>query len=262
MPPAVEETRNLPMALALGPRECVSLVGAGGKTSLMKSLSAELQARAMRVVSGTTTHVAAWEIQEIPYLFRSQEGPGWLDCVRKALRHHGHVFVGEGPTAEGKIQGIPPEEADRIYALPELDFLVLEADGAARLPAKAPAPHEPVIPASCTLVVALLGLETLTGPLDPDRVFRYERFRELTGLSQGQWPEPRALSRLFSEKNGLFKGSPEGCRRAAFLNKADLLGEKDAARRLARSILEGSSSVERVVIGSLLQGDYLMLRRD
>ena len=66
------------------------------------------------------------------------------------------MLVAGGTIVEqDKVQGVPPALLDRIAAHPAVDAVIVEADGSRRLPFKAPAPHEPVIPASATIVVPI-----------------------------------------------------------------------------------------------------------
>jgi len=68
-----------------------------------------------------------------------------------------------------------------------------------------------------------------------------------------------ALSKLFQHPAGLFKGSPDSARRVVFLNKLDLLPEEGEAMKLADLILsDRMKQVERVVIGSLKKGEYVL----
>jgi probable selenium-dependent hydroxylase accessory protein YqeC len=142
--------------------------------------------------------------------------------------------------------------ADSFFKDLQVDYLVIEADGAAGRPVKAPAEHEPVIPSSATMVIAVIGLEAMGRPLDPEIVFRPGLFREISGLDNGEDITPAALARVFQSPNGLFKGAPDSARRIAFLNKLDLLASEEKGRTLARLLLRDPyAPVERVVMGSI-----------
>ena len=51
--------------LAIEPPACVALVGAGGKTTLMRALHAEGGRRGWRVVAGTTTKVGRAQVADL-----------------------------------------------------------------------------------------------------------------------------------------------------------------------------------------------------
>ena len=71
-------------------------------------------------------------------------------------------------------------------ALPAALFLV-EADGAARKPLKAPAAHEPVLPEPLDCCVAVVGLDSVGQPLDDGHVHRSALVCAAAGQEPG-WP--------------------------------------------------------------------------
>jgi probable selenium-dependent hydroxylase accessory protein YqeC len=255
--------RDLARALGLGPREHVAIVGGGGKTSLLFSLAEELRGKGKRVVTATTTKIWRREAERSPCVIFFPSDSGFLERVGKALDRHGQVFLAECPLDSGKVKGLDPEVPDRLFRGVLADYVILEADGAAGRPVKAPAQHEPVVPSSATLVLALMGLEALGGTLEPEVVFRPALFEKLTGLPHGGRLGPEVLSKVFLEPEGLFKGAPLSARCVAFLNKADLLQSEAEAEALSRLILDApGSAVERVVLGSILKGRYRVIGKD
>ncbi len=253
-------TRSLSDALGLGPREHIALVGGGGKTSLMFALAEELVGRDKIILTSTTTKVSHREAQVAPSVVLLAASTKKEELDRK-LRSERHVFVSERLLDSGKVQGIDPALADRLYRELSVDYLLVEADGSAGHPVKAPASHEPVIPESVTMVLALLGLEALGGVFSSETVFRPERVAEITGLRPGEEISAHALASLFFHPDGLFKGSPASARRMAFLNKLDLLPDKSRATDLAELILaDAKSEIAQAIVGSLKLKSYLIIR--
>jgi probable selenium-dependent hydroxylase accessory protein YqeC len=249
----------LTSALALGSVEHVAIVGGGGKTTLMFSLAEELRLKGRRVITSTTTKIWHHEAQRSPCVVFPHADSAWHDIVGDALDNHGHVFVGQGILESGKVQGISSELAGLLVKEPGVDTLILEADGSAGRPVKAHAQHEPVIPSSATVVIAVMGLEALGQLLEPEVVFRAELFEQITGLRQGERLTPKGLARIFQGSDGLFRGSPEPSRRVVFLNKLDLLSGDQEAKELADLILKTSRlPIDRVVIGSIIKAHYFV----
>jgi probable selenium-dependent hydroxylase accessory protein YqeC len=249
--------KDLASALGLGPREHVALVGGGGKTTLMFSLSEECRIKGRRFIISTTTKV--WNREALnwpnvlldPYDYDSQEE------LKAALKKNGHAFVGSRVLESGKMEGISPGLADALYRETGIHYLILEADGAAGRPLKAPADHEPVIPSSATVVVAIMGLEAVGKPLEEEIVFRPEQFMKITGLNHGEMITPNALAKIFQSPEGLFKGAPASAKRIAFLNKLDLVADDHEGLALADLLVKGPSpSVDSVVVGSILKSVY------
>lgn len=244
-------------ALGLGPREHIAIVGGGGKTSLCFALAEELLQAGTRVITTTTTKVWQIEADRAPCRVFCPSGSPSYEDLKEGLKRDGHVFVAQRPLESGKVEGINRAMADSFYKDLQVDYLIIEADGAAGRPVKAPAAHEPVIPPSTTMVIAVIGLEAMGKPLNPDIVFRPGPFREITSLEDGETITPAALARVFQSPNGLFKGAPDTARRIAFLNKLDLLSSEEEGRTLARLLLrDPRAPVERVVMGSIEKGIF------
>jgi probable selenium-dependent hydroxylase accessory protein YqeC len=129
---------------------------------------------------------------------------------------------------------------------------VIEADGAARRPVKAPREKEPVIAANTTRVVAVLGLDGVGATLNEKNVFQPERFSKITGIPSGAKISPEAMARVMTHPEGLLKGIPARARAIAFLNKADVVRGVEKGRKVAEKILEEKHPrIERVVLGQL-----------
>jgi probable selenium-dependent hydroxylase accessory protein YqeC len=253
----IKSVHDLSSALDMGSRELVALVGGGGKTSLLLAMADERVRAGKRVVTTTTTKMWHREAGRLPQLVFTRLEPSWRIKLNAGLQSPGQVFLARNPLDSGKVEGIEPSMINEIYGEAGIDDILVEADGASGRPVKAPAEHEPVIPSSATLVVAMLGLDALWAPIGPEVVFRVDLFATLTGTEPGQRITPVVLSGLFSGPEGLFKGSPESARRMVFLNKCDLLKDAREAENLAGLILEKESNkLNRVVIGSILKGEY------
>ena len=257
----MEETvDNLITALGLETREHLALVGGGGKTRLMFLLAEELCQAKKRVITSTTTKIWHHQAKNSPYVALVQSDASWRDALRNELQAHGHAFLAHSLLESGKVEGVNPSLADELYQNKEVDYLIVEADGSAGRPVKAPAKHEPVIPPSATKVVAMLGLEALGKGLNPEIVFRMDLFSKLVGIGERQRLTASVLSKLFLHPEGLFKGTPVSAKKVAFLNKLDLLSDVEEGRNLAESILgDSNSGVDRVVMGSIVKSNYKII---
>ena len=136
----------------------ISLVGGGGKTTLLYALARWYSAQGQRVLVSTTTHIQ-----------RPDANYATDEAARDALWQAGTYAVA-GVSAEGGKLTMPPHLADWIA---EADTVLLEADGAKRHPCKAPAAHEPVLLRSSDIVLAAAGLSAVGKPLQ-DVCFRLE----------------------------------------------------------------------------------------
>ena len=141
-----------------------ALVGAGGKTTLMFRLARELAAAGYRVVTSTTTRLAVHETTLAPECIVCEEADRLLAALPVALARHRHVLAVECVIPEkDRVGGLTAQVLERIATLPDVDFLLVEADGS-HGGAQGPAPHEPVIPGWATVVMPVVGLDVLGCP--------------------------------------------------------------------------------------------------
>ena len=151
-----------------------------------------------------------------------------------------------------KVEGVPPEIVDRLAAaglakLPEAPVIIVEADGSRRLPFKAPAEHEPVVPGSTTILVPAHGLDVLGQPLDQEHVHRPQLISAIAGIAEGEPVTPEVVARVLSHPRGGAKGLPSGARLVPFLNKADLA--LAGGREIARLLLL-TEIADQVIVGA------------
>lgn len=85
------------------------------------------------------------------------------------LRESHLPVLGTRVTPECTLAGIPPEMVDQFAAQAEFSYVVVEADGSAHKPFKAPLEYEPVVPCSTTLLIAVVGVDALGQPLQAIR---------------------------------------------------------------------------------------------
>ncbi len=241
--------------VGIGPTGVISIVGGGGKTSLMFHLARQMAYAGKRVLTTTTTKILVPSAEQSETLLIARD-PQIILRQAKAREGAGmHVSAASAylPQAD-KLNGFPAEAIRTFEDSGLFDWVVVEADGAARRPLKAPAEHEPVIPDNSTIVVALAGLEVLGRPLGEELVFRSELAGELMQLSPGETITVPALARLLAHPAGAFKGAPATARRFIFLNKADSPELQEQGAAVALQLKSISPPVaEAVIVGQLLQ---------
>ena len=237
-------------ALSLGSKEVIALSGGGGKTTLMFRLAAELAASGQRVVTTMTTRIFVSQMTQAPLALVLHGEGALLAQLPEALAEHGHVLIaGSTMVEQDKVEGVPPEFLDRVAAQPAVDVVIIEADGSRRLPFKAPAQHEPVIPASTTVLVPVVGLDVVGKPLVVGHVHRPEIVATLSGAALSDPVTPEMIAAVLAHPEGGAKGLPSGTRLVPFLNKAEDKATLAAARQIARLLL-AHPIVDRVIIGA------------
>ena len=243
---------SLREALGIHPKEIISLVGAGGKTTLMLALARELANNKGLVITTTTTNILPPSSSESPFLLVSREEEEIVDFILKNASKFGHITIASEVLADsGKLKGVNPEFILELKKLRPVDCIIIEADGAARRPLKAPNPaYEPMIPQTTTLVIPVVGIDALGCKLAEENVFRSEIASKLTGLPLGETVSAETIVNLMLHPSGIMRGSPVHARIIPFINKIDLHADLSMARNLASMILETSHPrIDRVVLG-------------
>lgn len=254
---------TLASALNLPPRAVVSLVGAGGKTSAALRLMDELAQAGRRVVFTTTTKI----LEPIPHPDECLILVETLDAARIALADpwRAKLFLAHRrleeadpdfaaqapyPARPNKLDGLPPEWVDTLASeLPSVTFpiFLVEADGAHHRLLKAPAPHEPVVPAATTLLIPMADLAVLGKPLADGIVHRAKRAAQLLGVPAGVPLTPLLVAHLLAHTEGGLKGAPATARIVPLLTwwRGDPM---TAAARETADRLAAQRGVERVIV--------------
>jgi probable selenium-dependent hydroxylase accessory protein YqeC len=131
----------------------------------------------------------------------------------------------------------------------------VECDGSKRKPIKAPAHYEPVVPASTTKTIGVIGLDAVGKPITEEYVHRPELFCSVVKRCMGELIDTEAVVNLIVSPQGLFKGAPEGCAKYVLLNKADDAQSQVNAGAILTGLLKRDAiPVNCCIIGSLSSG--------
>ena len=256
--------QSLRHGLALGENGVISLVGAGGKTSLMFRLAHELSASGETVLTTTTTKILRPTAEQSKHLVISDSPAEIVKRARSILQHSPHVSAAADILSpRDKLIGFPPDTIEALWNSNLFRWIIVEADGAARRPLKAPAHHEPVIPRCTRRVIGVLGLGVLGKPLNADNVFRPELVSNISGLKKGMDIVGETLCAVLVHRQGIFKGTPAAAKKIAFLNQADIPGLAKAGHGIIEGLAGNKNTgLSRVVIGSTRLDPPVLAYRD
>jgi probable selenium-dependent hydroxylase accessory protein YqeC len=224
----------LVQALGLGRGDVVAVAGAGGKTTLVYRLAAEARQAGLRVLVTSTTHMGPLPGTVTGPLFVEAEG-NLAPQIAKVMRETGFATVLGIALRSDKIEGIHAERVDALARL--ADLVLIEADGARGRSLKVPAPHEPVIPRSTTVLVVVAALDALGQPLDESRVHRLELVGSATGRHAGETIDEDTVVAALSHAEGYPARVAAEMRAAVFLNKVEDAPTWEAAARIASALV-------------------------
>ena len=212
-------------------RGITALIGSGGKTTAMYLLAEELSRRGT-VICTTSTHILV--PSHLPVLLDPTP-----EALSGALEENSVICAGSA-AAEGKLTA-PTLSWATLAAL--ADYVLVEADGAHRLPCKAHLPHEPVIPPETTQTILLVGASGLGKPIQ-EAAHRPEVFCRLSGRSLGDPITPAALAAVI---------------KAEALGDKVLMNQADGPEELAQAKILADLLPVPVFAGSLLKRSFLCL---
>ena len=122
----------------------VSIIGGGGKTTLLYEMAGFCVKNDQKVLVTTSTH-----IYRPPKEWHDQS----LEAVERKLRTGRAAIIGSACRDPEKLS--MPETELFEEARKKADLTLIEADGARHLPCKAPAEHEPALLSSSDLVIGV-----------------------------------------------------------------------------------------------------------
>ena len=230
--------------------EVISLVGGGGKTTLMFALARELALSGQSVITTTTTKILEPSSSETPCLLLDTDEEQMVKELLRNVDKYRHVTLASEKLSSGQVNGVSPHLVARLAALNQASYIIVEADGAARRPLKAPNLTEPVIPGDTTLVIPVVGIDAVGCRLAEENVFRSEIVSKLLGLPLGEIITTEVIASLITRSRGIIKGSPIKARIIPFVNKMDLDKGLAKGRDLASKILAmRHPQIEQVILG-------------
>lgn len=244
---------SLKQYLGLGNRAVVSIVGAGGKTTFMFHLAHELADLGCKVLTTTTTKIFTPTLRESPITIMSNDSDTIIDKARSMLNKNFHLSAGAGNgSSNGKLIGLKPVVIEDILSADLFDYILIEADGAARRSLKACAYYEPVVPSCTDTIVSLAGLDVLGKPLDECWVFRSKIFSSVTGLAPAQAVTENSIAEILLHDAAKITTEKRSTQRVAFLNKADTVEAVNSGKHIAALIEEKNNGIfQRVLVGVL-----------
>jgi len=255
----------------IGRGDLVSLIGSGGKTTLMYKLAREAVHLGMKVVSTTTTHIFVPAPDQTEKFILLNRGNGRIGVrgsgstgptssaplhayapsltrLGELLNRYHHVTVARDYAEENKVRGLRPELLCKLHTLNLADLILVEADGSRQKPFKAPKDQEPVIPACSTHCILVVNLDVIGKPLDEKYVHRSQIVSTIAGLSLGDIVTPPVICSVINSPKTYRNKIPPDAETVLFLN-----GVNSSQRRAwAESIQAG---VDRGLIHKVVWGD-------
>lgn len=230
-------------------KEIITLVGAGGKTTVMYALAKELARMGKNVITTTTTQIMLPSEEDTELLITDLDGKIPPD----AFSRYKHVTCVARPLKHGKAKGVTPGTIKRWPSTLDVDYIIVEGDGSKGRPLKAPADYEPVIPLNTTLYVPMVGGDALGRELNSENVHRPHIVAKLASVSVGDKVTPRVVGDVIKH---YLEMPPNSSRSLVYINKVSTQHQVEQAISIANE-LKGIN----VVFGSVFKRKYWLVKQ-
>lgn len=230
------------LGIDLSKKECICIVGAGGKTSAMYTMSKELKKADKTIVVTTTTKIYNPDKKNYDILFIDDNYQKTVQFVNN-IQKNGVYLIASGLTEDSKLKGLTKQLVCEIVNSNNIDIVLIEADGAKGKPIKAPNIKEPVIPYCTTTVIGVIGLDSIGKIADDTTVHRLEEFFEITGCRYGDIINIQHLISLIKHECGVFKSCLPNMKKVLLLNKADDLRKMQYGREISKALINSGLSI-------------------
>ncbi len=228
---------NLASALRIEP-DITAIIGSGGKSTLLKTLGLELMRAGGRVLLCTTTRMfpvagVPWDgssrrLDAAPWKPGALHVPG-CTCEACAGLVRGSICqAGVLNPETGKLSA-PAEPLNELAQ--RFDYVLAEADGSKRLPLKAHAAWEPVIPSGTANVIWLVGASGLGKPV-AEVVHRSELFCERCGCEPADTATPERVAQVLNAELRMLNLNNA----RIMLNQVDTLADPTMADRFEAAL--------------------------
>lgn len=208
-----------------------SVIGGGGKTTLLHVLADELKESGSVVIT-TTTHIMKSDVFHNVVI----DGECDLSSLSEQINQHNCICLGSH--FEGDKLSPPLIELSNLCGV--CDYVLVEADGSKHLPLKAHLENEPIIPNKNNKTILVLGIDGL-GKKVKESVHRYTKMCELIYCDESDIVTTDLVASLLKAEN---------LHDTVVINKCDTNELKESADNLSSKINE------ECVISSLLKGEW------
>ena len=218
--------------------DVVSIVGAGGKTTLLNYLASKYSKK-NRVLMTTTTRI--YPPTTYNFLYYNID---FLNTSSIPLKNGLYVVA---PKYKEKLSSLPMSDLDKIRE--HFDYTFIEADGSNMKPLKGWNESEPVICADTTITIGVVDLTHTGKPVDKEIVHRVELFCDLIGKSIGDILTIDDYIKIILKKDGIFKNSRG--KKIIYFSKVDLIEDLKNIEEIKVRLYDKRFDGE-IVVGGIL----------
>lgn len=284
--------KNLIDTFDIKNKDIITIVGAGGKTSLMFSASS-LFRKDYKVLVTTTTHIYVpnknlydemimlSDIKDDKVSRENQEynrencnnenhnNEKYSDLIKnnkKGVYVIGNYIVNNSNSNTSncnidgskvnplKIKGLTFDQLDKIT--PYFDIVIIEGDGSKEKPLKGWRDLEPVVYNKTTKTIGVVDISSVGLCINEENIHRLDKFLEIINEDSPKTVNLTHTKNMILNKNGLFK-IYKG-EKILFINKVENINDEIHALNLIENIKnENPSYIDKFIYGSVFKNKFI-----
>ena len=243
-PSEKDDKNDISALLDITTGSAVSVVGCGGKTSLIELLATQNIDKKVLVSPATKIFPIT--------------SPGVILCdtLQNCIEHVPQIgvqYLGIYNTRNKKLEALPEQVlADMIQ---QYDITLTEADGSRCLPCKGWRDTEPVIRSFSTHTVGIVTMNALGKPATKKIVHHLPEFLTLTGLGEGDIITEQILIDMVCLPGGMFKNCV-GQQYLVVNQVEDKMTTYNAESFIEKIKLQNSERFKKLIYGSVHKNDW------
>lgn len=229
----------------------VALIGSGGKTTLVRTLARENRS-SQRVFISNTLNMERIPDDEIDFVdFEFREDYSLCHYTKPGV----HVLAYD-LEQDNTLRGLPMDVLES--QLDCFDLCLIECDESRQRPLKAWRGNEPELPQGTDITLGILDITAIGLSISVETVHNLDVFCDITGKKVGDVITREDIKKLILDPTMMFR-TAQG-RTVLFINKAEDPITLAYAAELGREIAQSATSPDLVIIGSLVNETYQIIR--
>ena len=234
-------------------KDIITIIGAGGKTSLMFSISSLLRNKYKVLVTTTTNiYIPNKDTYDEILMLNDFAEENYYTILEN--NKNGVYVVGNHIVNNLKVKGLTFEMLDKI--IPYFDIVIIEGDGSKEKCLKGWNDLEPVIYPKSTKTIGVLDITSIGLNINEENIHRVDRFLEIINDYASNKVSIQHLEKLILHKYGLFKICNGD--KILFINKVENINNKENAIKVIKNIKQkNNSNIDSYIYGSIHKNEYI-----
>ena len=244
---------NLIDTFKINNKDIITIIGAGGKTSLMFSASSLLR-NDYKVLVTTTTHIYVPDnnLYDKIIMLTHFENENYNNILQN--NKNGVYVIGSHIVNNSKIKGLTFDMLDKIT--PYFDVVIIEGDGSKEKSLKGWNDNEPVIYPKTTKTIGIVDISSIGIDINEENIHRVDKFLDIINDYSNNKVNIEHLEKLILNEKGLFKFSKG--EKILFINKIEDINKRKNALNIIKDIKnENQSYIDKFIYGSIFNNEFI-----